>query len=48
MALSALCGSLLLIILVPAFWMTEQWVERRGEQMLDRMVWHEPLEDWNW
>jgi len=43
----ALCGVLLLSIIVPACWATEQWVERQARRLLDRAVWHEPLDDWN-
>ena len=48
MAVTALCGCLLLAILVPACWMTEQWIERQSVRIFDRLVWHEPLDGWNW
>jgi hypothetical protein len=47
LAVNALCGSLLLSILVPACWIAEQWMERQYLRDLDRMVWHEPLDSWN-
>jgi len=47
MVLAAVCGSLLLLILVPAGLMAEQWIENQGNRILDRMTWHEPLESWN-
>jgi hypothetical protein len=47
MVAAALCGALLLSVAVPACWATEQWVERQARRMLDRAVWHEPLDDWN-
>ena len=47
MVLAAICGSLLLLILVPAGWMAEQWIEDQGHRILDRMTWHEPLDNWS-
>ena len=47
MILAAVCGSLLLLILVPAGWMAEQWIENQGHRILDRMTWHEPLDNWS-
>ena len=40
-------GPSLLSILVLACWITEQWIERQGHRILDRMTWHEPVESWN-
>jgi putative effector of murein hydrolase LrgA (UPF0299 family) len=47
MALAAVCGVLLLSILLPAGWMAEQWIENQGHRILDRMTWHEPLDNWS-
>ena len=47
MAVSALCGSLLLSILIAAFLIAEPWLEDAGHRFVDRMVWHEPLNSWN-
>ena len=47
MVLAAICGSLLLLILVPAGWMAEHWIENQGHRILDRMTWHEPLDSWS-
>ncbi len=47
MVVTIVCGSLLLTVFVPACWMAEQWIERREHQILDHMVWHEPLDSWN-
>src|ERR1700677_3386495 len=47
MVLAAICGSMLLLILVPAGWMAEQWIENQGHRILDRMTWHEPLDNWS-
>jgi hypothetical protein len=30
-----------------ACWKTEQWIERQGHRILDRMTWHGPVESWN-
>jgi len=47
MAVSFLCGSLLLSILISAFMIAEPWLEDAGHRFVDRMVWHEPLDSWN-
>ena len=47
MAVTALCGSLLLSILISAFLIAEPWLEDAGHQFVDQMVWHEPLDSWN-
>ena len=47
MVLAAICGSLLLLILVPAGWMAEQWIDNQGHRILDRMTWHEPIDNWS-
>ena len=47
MILYVVCGGVLLSILVPAGWMAKQWIEQRSHQILDRMVWHEPVDSWN-
>jgi len=47
MALAAVCGGILLSILVPAYWLTEQWMEQQGHRLFERLVWHEPLGEWN-
>jgi len=47
MAVSALCGSLLLSILISAFIIAEPWLEDAGHRFVDRMVWHEPLDSWS-
>ena len=47
MILAAVCGSLLLLILVQAGWVAEQWIENQGHRILDRLTWHEPLDSWS-
>lgn len=44
MALAAVCGVLMLSIILPAGWMAKQWIDRREDRFLDHMYWHEPLE----
>ena len=39
MILAAVSGSLLLLILVPAVWVAEQWIENQGHRILDPMTW---------
>jgi putative effector of murein hydrolase LrgA (UPF0299 family) len=46
MLLAALCGSLLLSILLPAGWVAKQWIDRHEDRFLDHMYWHEPLDPW--
>ena len=45
--IAGLCGALFLLVVVPACWVTEHWVEGQAQRMLDRTVWHEPLDNWN-
>jgi len=28
-------------------WVAEQWIENQGHRILDRMTWHEPLDNWS-
>jgi len=46
MALAAVCGVLLLSILLPAGWMAKQWIDRQEDRILDHMYWREPLDSW--
>ena len=46
MVLAAICGSLLLSILLPAGWMAKQWIDRQGDLLLDHLYWREPLDSW--
>jgi len=47
MILVAVCGCLVLSILVPTGWMAEMWIEKQGHRILDHMTWHEPLDSWS-
>jgi hypothetical protein len=47
MAVSAICGSLLLSILISAPLIAESWLEDAGHRFVDRMILHEPLDSWN-
>lgn len=47
MILASVCGSLLLLIFVPAGWLAEQWIENQGHRILDRMTWREPIDSWS-
>ena len=47
LVVNVVCGSLLLSILAPACWIAGRWMEGRCQRVLDRMVWHEPLDSWN-
>jgi hypothetical protein len=47
LVVNVVCWSLLLLILVPAGWMAEQWIENQGHRILDRMTWREPLDSWS-
>ena len=47
-AITILCSVLLLAIAIPAGWATEQWMERKGQQVVNHMmIWQEPIESWN-
>ena len=46
MALAAVCGVLLLSILLPAGWMAKQWIDRQEDRFLDHMYWRERLDSW--
>ena len=46
-AVTTVGGCLLAVMLVSACWITEQWIEREGQRILDNMVWHEPLDSWS-
>lgn len=45
--LSALCGSLLLLILIPVGITAEHWMEDVSHHFVDRMLWYEPLDRWD-
>jgi len=47
-AITILCSILLLATAIPAFWATEQWMEREGQKVVNHMmIWREPIESWN-
>jgi hypothetical protein len=47
-AITILCSVLLLAIAIPAGWATEQWMERKGQQVVNHMmIWQDPIESWN-
>jgi hypothetical protein len=41
------CISLVLVILVPAWFITERWLEQHSQRILDHMIWREPLGPWD-
>ena len=47
MALAAVCGVLLLSILLSAGWMAKQWIDRQEDRFLDHIYWREPLDPWS-
>jgi hypothetical protein len=47
MAADAVCGILLLTVLTLAGYIADKCVERNGHQLLDQLVWHEPLNSWS-
>lgn len=47
MAVSIVCGGLLLSILIPAGLLAEHWVEDAGHRFAVRMIWLEPVDSWN-
>jgi hypothetical protein len=40
------CSCLLLAIAIPVAWTGEQWLEHQSQQLLNRMIWHEPATSW--
>lgn len=46
-ALIAVCVAVLFSVCVPIFFVAVQWVEDEAHRVVDRMVWHEPLDSWN-
>ena len=47
MLLNTVCAGILVAILIPAFWLSEQWLERAGQRAVDHMFWREPIESWS-
>lgn len=47
MAVNLICGCLLLSILIPAGLLAGHWMEDASHRLVDRMVWREPLENWD-
>lgn len=45
-AVTTVGGCLVAELLVFTCWIAEQWIELEGRQILDNMVWHEPLDSW--
>lgn len=46
-AFSVVSACLLLSILIPAGLVVEHWMEAAGHRFVDRMIWREPVENWN-
>jgi hypothetical protein len=46
-ALITVCVVVLFSVGVPAILITAQWAEDETYRIMDRMVWHEPLDSWN-
>jgi hypothetical protein len=47
MAANAVCGGLLLAVLLLAGYDTYQLIERQERRFIDHPVWHEPLDSWS-
>jgi len=45
---SAVFGGLLLIVAIPAGTLVEHWMEDACHRFADRMLWHEPLDSWDY
>jgi hypothetical protein len=41
------CVGLVLVILVPVWFMTERWLEQQSQRVLDYMIWREPSGPWD-
>jgi hypothetical protein len=46
-ALITVCVVVLFSVGVPAILITARWAEDETHRIMDRMVWHEPLDSWN-
>jgi hypothetical protein len=47
MVVNIVCVGLVLVILVPAWFTTERWLEQRSQRVLDHMIWREPSGPWD-
>ena len=45
--LNTVCAVIVLAILVPACWFSEQWLELAGQRAVDHLFWREPIESWS-
>jgi hypothetical protein len=39
MVVNIVCVGLVLVILVPVWFMTERWLEQHSQRVLDHMIW---------
>jgi hypothetical protein len=47
MVVNIVCVGLVLVILVPAWFMTERWLEQQSQRVLDHMIWRDPSGPWD-
>jgi hypothetical protein len=47
MVVNIVCVGLVLVILVPVWFMTERWLEEQSQRVLDHMIWREPSGPWD-
>lgn len=47
MAVSAVCGAVLISICIPVILIADQWVEGKAHRVMDQIVWHEPVDSWS-
>jgi hypothetical protein len=41
------CVGLVLVILVPVWFVTERWIEQHSQRVLDHMIWRKPSGPWD-
>jgi len=41
------CTSLLLLLIVPTWRLTSQWLDQREQRVFDHLLWRGPVENWN-
>jgi hypothetical protein len=45
-ALNVVCGVLLLAILAPVLYLSEQWIEHQAQKAIQSILWREQIENW--
>jgi len=46
LATNVVCAGLLLAILIPAVYLSEQWLDHQCSRVFGNLIWHEHVEEW--